>query len=750
MLSDLTSLDAYLQEYGRLLGQRAREAMAPLHVPSRDRAVVAPLLRKPFDAQAHLIAAGVKALRRQKMFGVSAECGVGKTICGIGIAHTHAAGRYYRGLVFCPPHLTGKWARELHDTVPDVHTRIIDSYRDLIELRQRKKPDRPEWWITSNNKAKLGSPWRASFLTKRRGDQEGLPFCPACMKLCVEEDKGEGRLVPVPIADLHKSRHSCYECKQPLWTYTNEIDRWPAADYVHDHLRGVFRYLIVDEAHEEKSATTARANAMGALAASCRYVIPMTGTLIGGYAEHLRPTLFRLSPRSLVEEGFSWENHMPFNEAYGRIETKIVEKESTGGRDNRYSKGSSRTKTRYVRPGVMPTLFGRHLIQNFSFLSLDEVAENLPELAEEVIPVSLDAEQALAYDAIQQPLMDAVKEMVRKGDKRLLGMMLQVLLCYPDLPFGWPEIGYHDTEPDGSRYYVPVVKPDDLDPNIVRPKERALVKACLERRAAGRQTWIFTTMTDKRDVCDRLRCQLEAAGLRTMVLRANVETKKREAWIAKHGPTVDVVLSHPQLVETGLDLFDKGGAFNFSTLIFYLTGYNLFTLRQASRRAWRVGQRERCEVLYFYYAGTMQERAMELMGKKLAAAEAIEGKFSAEGLAAMAGEESSAEMALARSLINRLDRDESSIRAWNRVVQRGTRLESSQSMVMEQAIVREDLQPIVVPPKKKMVIVSSGKKPAAPEAPRKLAQIVSTKRTPRPMPGTIIQAQRELFAEAGK
>ena len=101
------------------------------------------------------------------------------------------------------------------------------------------------------------------------------------------------------------------------------------------------------------------------------------------------------------------------------------------------------------------------------------------------------------------------------------------------------------------------------------------------------------------------------------------------------------MISHPGLVETGLDLFDKRGTFNFSTLMFYQTGYGLFTLRQASRRAWRIGQYEQCRVKYFYYENSMQARAMTLMGRKLAAAEAIEGKFSAEGLAAMGGEDAS-------------------------------------------------------------------------------------------------------------
>src|SRR5205814_2952281 len=63
------------------------------------------------------------------------------------------------------------------------------------------------------------------------------------------------------------------------------------------------------------------------------------------------------------------------------------------------------------------------------------------------------------------------------------------------------------------------------------------------------------------------------------------------------------------------------------------------TMWQASRRAWQLMQPKECKVFYGFYKGTMPERAMELMGKKLLAAEALEGKFSSEWLVAMAGDD---------------------------------------------------------------------------------------------------------------
>jgi hypothetical protein len=62
-------------------------------------------------------------------------------------------------------------------------------------------------------------------------------------------------------------------------------------------------------------------------------------------------------------------------------------------------------------------------------------------------------------------------------------------------------------------------------------------------------------------------------------------------------------------------------------------------MRQAARRAWRIGQPRECYVYYLYYKDTMQHRAMHLMSKKMAAALALEGEFSEDGLAAMAGDD---------------------------------------------------------------------------------------------------------------
>lgn len=674
------NLDMYLDTYGPLLAQQAQQRSKPMHTPGKDATVdLSHLLRKPLEAQQHVVTAICKAWAAgESGLKLSAEMGTGKTF--MGIAAADYAGRHeYRAIVMCPPHLCSKWEREIRITLPKVDVYQIRGYRDVANLNPAYKSVGPEWYIVSQTRAKLGTSWKAVCRQDAhdKGRKLGNLCCPDCQALIWTKDRA-GIEEPTTREELRKSKRFCESCGAALWQWTNEFDRWPVADYIHKKLNGYFDFLIVDESHQAKSAESAHGNAVGALSASCKYKLELTGTTFGGYAWHVKPLLFRMSPATVVSEGFTWEGDTAWNEAYGRIETKVVESEKKGGhRDyngnwNTYSMGKTARKSKSVKPGVMPTLFGRHMIGNTVFLSLDEVADNLPALDESVIAVEMDSEQRAAYCETEHALRDAIKTMLAKGDKRLLSRMLNTLLGYCDHPYGWGEIGYYERDDEcgqGQRWQH-VVTPQTLDAKVIRPKEQALIDFCKAERNEGRKVWVYSVMTDKRDVVGRVSNVLAEAGLRVATLRSSVETTKREAWMAEHCPHADVMVSHPQLVETGLDFFDLDKTFNVPTVVFYQTGYNLFTLRQAARRAWRIGQDMECRVRYAYYQDTMQARAMTLMGKKLSASQSMEGKFSMEGLAALAGDEGTIETAMARSLVVSLGEDLDVGRAWKRVGQK--------------------------------------------------------------------------------
>lgn len=292
------------------------------------------------------------------------------------------------------------------------------------------------------------------------------------------------------------------------------------------------------------------------------------------------------------------------------------------------------------------------------------------------------------------------KELLKKGSMKFLGAMLWTGLDYPNRPFDWghdPDVkkafeearkqliaegdidgaaklqlghtvGYW-MKPGSKKFdnWMGVVTPKDLDRTKVYPKEQRLIDICKQQQREDRQTWVYVNMTGKRDILPRLQGLLEKEGLRVGILRSTTcEPIDREAWIEEHGREYDVMLSHPELVKTGLDLFSKAqGGHNYPTIVFYETGYNLFTMRQAARRAWRIGQPCDCRVYYLYYTGTAQHKAMQLMSRKMSAAQALEGEFSEDGLAAMAGEDNM-QMALAKQLSQRISENDMQ-RNWGKV-----------------------------------------------------------------------------------
>jgi hypothetical protein len=291
------------------------------------------------------------------------------------------------------------------------------------------------------------------------------------------------------------------------------------------------------------------------------------------------------------------------------------------------------------------------LLENTVFCSLDDLNFKLPGCAEVLHPVQMDEELAENYDHIEREIKSSLRSMIAAGSKAAISILLNTLSGWPDHPYGFNSVGYFNS----VGQWVHVTEPPELDQGTLRNKERKLLELVKDSVARGRQVWIYVEMTVKRDIQVRLESLLKAEGLDVRVLRSNtVKASEREEWIRQNA-TANVVISNPALVKTGLDLFDRSGVYNFSTLIFYQTGYQLDTLRQAAARSNRIGQWLECEVHYLFYADTMQESCVSLMAQKTNAAQAIEGKLTTSGLAASIEIEASAAMALAKMLIAKND-----------------------------------------------------------------------------------------------
>lgn len=493
------------------------------------------------------------------------------------------------------------------------------------------------FFIVSKEKGKLGYFWRSSHIMSRSGAKKSLGGV-------INPDTGN----PVELSDggflmrSHLLGKRKYEetversnkgtkFYSPMWTADNsKIQRMAPLEYMGRYMHGFFDYAIADELHQ-LSGDTAQGNGLAILARIANKLIGLTGTMMGGYADDLYNILYRMDAPQMVGEGYAYgaEGRRQFQSTYGVCEeVKRLEEE-----DNACTKVKKENAIIKRRPGCSPLLFGRFLMGNTAFVSLEDIARNLPSYNEYPIPIQMDKDLEHAYDEV----VDAIKAAMEDYPKNpsLTSMMLQTLLCYPDHPFDYKTLKAKvpDTVNGGFKI-IPVCKPPHLSKKFTYAKERALVETIQKEIAEGRKVQVFATFTGEHDVTARLKHVLERAGLRVAVMKSTVATDMREEWYAerlKEG--VQVVICHPKLVETGLDLLD------FPTIIFYETGYSLYTLRQASRRSWRIGQKKPVKVMFFFYAGTAQEKCVKLMGKKMLVSLMMEGKFSGEGLDSLDADE---------------------------------------------------------------------------------------------------------------
>ena len=99
-------------------------------------------------------------------------------------------------------------------------------------------------------------------------------------------------------------------------------------------------------------------------------------------------------------------------------------------------------------------------------------------------------------------------------------------------------------------------------------------------------------------------------------------------------------------MKTGLDLLE------FPTIVFMQSGYNVYTVQQAARRSWRIGQKLPVKVLFLGYAGSSQMDCLKLMAKKISVSQSTSGDMPDSGLDVLNDAGDSLEVALAKKLLS--------------------------------------------------------------------------------------------------
>ena len=692
---DVTGVTSYLNTFGVDVAERIRNQFIPLFDPaaeplSEEILTINDYIQQQagyslYDAQLAVAETVKRQLERRNAAFIVAECGTGKTKIGstaLGALHGLMAAQRRRGatktfnLVMCPSHVTRKWVREIRETLPDTYGMVVKSIADLDRLyAMYEAGDKSVFAVFSKERARDGyMRYPAVHVGRRHG--HWYLACPDCGKPVMRECSDDGSRYfehadPFFFQREHRQNRVCRECGSMLWApvvpgrnipwtkitdfgwickewasvylirtkntavqnklrqiagdpqgafpVTGAVRRFPLSTYIKKKYRGRIDGFLCDELHEYNNKS-GQGDAMAELFGVSKQFVGMTATLINGYSSGIFHLLYRVVPGLMNKDGKSYRRPGDFDAEYGVVEETYETIDAEYNSNRRVSR--RKTQSRQL-PGVSPLVFSRFLLEYTAFLSLSDMGKDLPDYEEIPVPLEMPEEVYAGYKHAEDTLRRFMKS-DRKAARKLLSAYMNLLTVYPDQPYGQPEI-VHPI--NGSV----VVMPKSIgDFNSILPKEEKTLEIVRAKIAAGERVLIYTSWT-RTDSQRKLQGLLNQEGIHTDILAPTISPEKREAWVEQRvNSGLQVLITNPKCVETGLDLN------TFTTLIFYSMGYNLFTLRQASRRSWRINQTApRVEVYMLYYADTMQAKAMKLMASKLAVAGLIEGSFSEEGLAAM-------------------------------------------------------------------------------------------------------------------
>ncbi len=524
--------------------------------------------REAIDAlySAYLRVGGGKLPQRGVFFLSGREgegIGVGKTYVSIATA---AALLHPQGrvLVLCPPHLVPKWCSEVEqDGLRAVEVKSVQDFLRLTKV----PPTGVEFVLISKDRAKrLGE--RREALWKRAGGS----YCPDCG------------------TPLTPGKHThCPACDTPL---VAEGGKPTLGRLLLRHIH-LFRFAILDEAHQYRNESQ-----QSLLAARIAEKLPtlfLSGTLMGGYASELwrllriaEPGLLGgLSERSFVRQyGASTQVVRTFYLPNGKTKVRKEEKEA---------------------PGFAPTLVPLIVARSY-FLGIKDLGQ-LPPYKERIhiLPTTEPIQRYLG--ALREILLEMGGDENNRNKKEkpaYLGPLLMAAYLGMDVP------GVRMVLTKDGPHPIRSPIPADLS-----PKERVLLSLVRLSRTQGEKVLIFTEGTGVWDVQVRLAEILADDGHRPFILTAEVPPEARYELLQR---SPDVLIVNPRLVETGLDLVD------YTVGIFYQVPLSAFTVRQAARRIYRLGQRKRVSLYYLAYEG-VQESYLSWVAEKVRQSLLFEGSY---------------------------------------------------------------------------------------------------------------------------
>lgn len=423
--------------------------------------------------------------------------------------------------------------------------------------------------------------------------------------------------------DYNSEKKSCTLARpaQKKWKETNGKHRWMIAQMFQRMLPNHFHLGIFDEVHQMKATDSGRGAAFHKILKSCRKSMFLTGTLTNGESSSIFAILWRSFPEELIKAGF---NHRTSKEAWA-ARYGVLEKVTTLNDETNVGVTTTRIKDKTIvkeKPGIAPQLIANHLLDKCIFVELSDLQIPLVELEEKPIIIELDDEHLQCYTELHREMYSKCMELQREIGTGAWAKFNPVTLNYAAQPSVPVKVVWKKS---GSNEILDSLEGVNFPKDYLTAKERKLLEIVREELANDRPCIIYNNFTGKTGeykTNQRIFYVLKEAGIKAKILDESVNTDSRFEWIKRQEKEgTKVIITNMKLVEVGLDLMA------FPTIIYFQLCDEVSTLRQSSRRAWRLGQYKKCKVFYLVSDKTQEMIQFKRLMSRRVSAMITEGRI---------------------------------------------------------------------------------------------------------------------------
>ena len=683
---DMTT-ENYLRSNVEIIAKKIDATMKPLTDGSKLDRCIGEFKRIPVPVQAKASIAGLEVLKHKKGVFAVGDMGTGKTQISLNAAYIHHQRRIQSGatdgisvLIVAPANVIPKWAKlEIPKILPNgIYTiKTINTSEDALRYINNVKMGYKvpkgiiEFVLVSTDRMKLGAQgyvlgakwdsrqkvWRspitgkplqkpnATLKEQKAGDIAiaewsdvvDNPKLPPS-SIDIEEAKSKGTLLPNGLPKGYakswkmtiRNFQDSYEGKvnrslarpaRKEWSETIGGARWMIAEIFQRKLKNHFHLGIFDEVHQMKAAGSGRGLALHKIMKAARKHIYLTGTLTNGESTSIKSLLWRAFAGEMLAQGITYEtSDEQFAQRYGVVE-KIRQIDDAGitGTHTRQKRDSVIVKE---KPGISPQLISDFLLDKCIFVELSDLGVPLVKLEELPRVISLEYDHFIEYKKFHEDQYSTALNLKFELGTAAWSNFNSTTINYADQPSLGAHVKFGKQDKYGQyELFAEVIAPK-LPLDYITNKERALLKDIDGELLNKRRCIVFTHYSGDYKTNERLRTLIENKGYSCAIMNERVKTADRVEWLDKQANIgTEVLIMNQRLVEVGLDLME------FPTIMFYQLNDDINVVRQASRRAWRLGQHKNCKVFYYVVDKTTQFVQFQRLMSRRVAAMIVEGRI---------------------------------------------------------------------------------------------------------------------------